>query len=239
MAPLLLLLAMLAAPPGADGFRWEQEDERLEFSYRWPAEADAIPALRAELRRRLDADLAEATDVAAESETMAREGGYPFRSHDFVKVWETAGQTPRLMSLEAEVSTYRGGAHGNLGFSALLWDRAEAEAVDAASLLGLAALARLTPRFCDSLDAEREERRGEPVRRDPDDLFAACPPLADQVLAFADADRDGRLDSLRVLIPPYVAGPYVEGPYLIEVAFESADLGGMASEYRISFEPPG
>jgi hypothetical protein len=91
-------------------------------------------------------------------------------------------------------------------------------------------------RFCATLDARRAENRGEPVRRDGQDPFSACPRLGEQVLAPVDTDHDGRFDTLRVLMPPYVAGPYTEGDYIVDVPFAAADLAGVSAAYRPAFE---
>jgi hypothetical protein len=239
MPAFAALLALLAALGGGanepSDFVAEERDEQLAFSYSWPAAVEVEPVLRARLAREMAAERVEARRTAKE-DRVARGGDFPFNPHDFEKTWRIAGGTERLLSLAASMHSYTGGAHGNLAFDALLWDRNADRPVEPAALLGAEAIAALTPRYCAALDAEREERRGEPVQRDSDDSFSACPPLAEQVLAFRDSDGNGRFDMLEALIPPYVAGPWVEGPYPLEVPFAAADLGGIPAEYRMSFE---
>jgi hypothetical protein len=239
MSVFAALLASLAASgPVAEerpDFVVEERDEQLAFSYSWPAAVEAEPTLRARLAREMAAARAEARRTA-EEDRVARGGDFPFNPHDFEKAWRIAGGTERLLSLAASTHSYTGGAHGNVAFDALLWDREEDRPVEPAALLGAEAIATLTPRYCAALDAERAERRGEPVSRDPEDPFSACPPLAEQVLAPADSDGNGRFDTLEVLIPPYVAGPWVEGPYPIDVPLAAGDLAGLDGTLRESFE---
>ena len=256
---LLLLLALgllapappaVAAPPPAepgpsaqpqsaaseapvDGFRWEQNDETLEFSYSWPNEAESVVELRTWLQRDLDAEFTRAAEYVEESQAAARENGIEFHPHHFDQDWSTAGTSEALVSLSASVETFTGGAHGNQRFASMLWDMRRGQALEVPALLGADALRRLTPRYCAALDAERLEIRGEPTPRD--DMFGDCPPLREQVLVVVDSDGNHRFDRLRVLMGPYVAGPYVEGSYAVELPLQAADLAGLPPAYRAEF----
>lgn len=232
--PLAALVAVAAAAMQPADFTREEESELLTFSYSWPAAAEAEPALRGLLHREMEAQRAQSRRWAEEDRERRREVGNEPMQHHYARGWQVAGATARLLSLTASEETFTGGAHGNLAFAVILWDRAAGEAVPAAQLLGGAALQGMTGRYCASLNAERRERRGEPVS--PDDFFADCPPLAELVLAPKDADGNGRFDTLDVLIPPYVAGPYAEGAYFAEVPFTGRDLAGVPERYRDSFE---
>lgn len=233
MLPLLALAAGVAQP--ADFVR-EEETELLDFGYGWPAAADALPALRALLHADMEAERAQAMRWAEEGRAEARRNGIEYMAHHYAKGWGIAGSTPQLLSLTATEETFAGGAHGNIAFAAILWDRAADRSVPAAETLGAAGLERMRERYCAALDAERAERRGEPVRPDPEDPHTLCPPLAEQVLAPVDRDGNGRFDGLDVQLAPYVAGAYAEGAYVAELSFEDEDLAGIADGYRPAFE---
>ena len=237
MSLLAVLTAVAAAAQSAGDFLAEEEGELLGFSYGWPAAAEAVPALRDRLRQEMEAARVEATGYAEEGRRDAAASGYDFNPHYFVKTWQLAGRTPRLLSLSASRETYSGGAHGNVGFSGLLWDVEANAAIEAAAVLGPEALERLAPRYCEALDAERAERRGEPVRPEAEDSFTTCPALAEQVLVPEDEDGNGRFERIAVLIPPYVAGPYAEGPYPLEVALGEEDVAAIDATHRSAFEP--
>jgi hypothetical protein len=231
---LIALLLAAAAPP--HDFLRDEENALLHFNYGWPAEAQAIPRLRARLAREMEGEHRQAVANARENRRNARANGFEYNVEDFDKVWEVAGNNIRLLSLTASLGSYSGGAHPNTSFHALLWDKAGNREVTAASVLGAAALRGFSARYCAALDAERAERREEPVVHDPQDPFTTCPAIAEQVLAPADADHDGRFDTLRILLGPYIAGPYVEGEYLLDLPIGAADLARIPAPWRASFE---
>lgn len=200
----------------------------LDFRYDWPAEAEAIPALRAMLRRRLETAHAEALAGARETREASRGANMPFYREMHDEVWSVEADTGRFLSLTADLHLDQNGAHPNRAFDALIWDRARGRATSAAALLGAAALAAMAPRYCSGLDTAVAAHGGEPP--------SPCPPLRERVLAFSDRDHDGRFDTLHVLIPPYAAASYADGSFVVDVTFERGDLGGLASADRAAFE---
>lgn len=232
---MIALAALLLAVTQPGDFSRAEETDLLEFSYAWPAAAARDPELNAILAERMEAAHFEARRTA-EEDRGTRPAEAPFNAHHYGESWGVDGDTGPLLSLSSSASTYSGGAHGNMMFAAILWDRATHRVLDTPGLFGRA-LASLADRYCAALVVEREERRGEPTPQG--DLFGDCPGIAQQVLAPSDRDRNGRFDTLRVLLPPYAAGPYVEGDYVIDVTFDTADLAAIAPEYRDAFEVPG
>jgi len=237
MTPLPALLALLATAAQPADFVRDEETELLDFHYAWPAVADAVPRLRARLLQDMDSARVEAFKNAEQDRVATRDLGFAYSPRIHEQNWVAAGNSPQLLSLSATVYSFTGGAHPNTDFTATLWDRESDEAVAAATLLGPGILAGLTPRFCDALNGRRAEIREEDIVTDGgDDPFTACPTLAEQVLVPADTDGNGRFDTLRVLIAPYIAGPYVDGAYIIEVRFDPADVTGISDHYRPAFE---
>ena len=217
--------------PAPGSFTFEETDEDIVFQYSWPVEVESTPALRQRLDRELSADYSEAFE-AAEADRARRRGlGLEFGQHDFVKDWHSEGITPQLLSLAATTSSYSGGAHPNVTFSALLWDRRTDRPVAAARLLGRQGLARIGPRYCAAFREDRAQAGGEPV--DPD---LPCPPLAARTLAPADQDANGRFETLVVLLDAYEAGGYAGGPAVVEIGFQAGDLPLIARRYRAEFE---
>ena len=223
-----------AAPP-AKAKAIEEKNELLEFSYSWPAEAAALPSLA----RRLEADLAKQrseASVAAKEDQAALQGDGNFNPHFFSKNWKSYGNGRRLLSLGASVETFSGGAHGNQTFDALLWDRTANAPVAAASLFSdpNRAFELMSRVYCQRLDRERGERRGEEPPLSGEGFSVDCPPLAEQVIV--PVDRDDRVfESLLVLIPPYAAGPYAEGNYEIEIELTDEMRRLIKPEYRAEF----
>ena len=242
MKPITLLAALAPLSLGAcatlfgpmSPFAFDRKGDLVEFNYAWPAEASRHPALVRQLRRDLETSFTATTAAAAADRASAKASDRPFRSHSFSRRWTTAGQSPRLLSLDGRTETYTGGAHPNHGAKALLWDRRLTREVTLASLLSSPqSLATLRPAYCRALDAERARRRGD-VRAGA--MFVECPRLDQLTLLPADRDRDGRFETLRWIADPYVAGPYSEGYYVIDQPVGAGFRSALKPAYRASFE---
>ncbi|WP_205481534.1 hypothetical protein [Sphingomonas arenae] len=236
-ATLLTAALLLTVQPARAGVEISSEDSLLDFSFGWSAEAAAVPAL--DRRFRIDAARQKsAALVTAREDREARKAMTgDWNGHFFSRQWSTAGQTVRLLSLEAETGTFTGGAHGNSGTSSLLWDRKLARELRIDDLLRRAGWwnGAIRQPFCVLLDRERAKRRQEPVDRS--DMFGECPELKELTLTLEDSDGNGRLDHVRVTADQYVAGPYAEGEYVISLPLTAAMLARLKPEYRASFEP--
>jgi hypothetical protein len=231
----LALLALTAAAVGPH--KVARETAALDFTFEWPAQAAAIPALDLRFYKQAKKDLAEVQANTREDQKLAKEQKRDFNSHYYSMTWSSAGETPRLLSLQGESGTFEGGAHPNRSYNALLWDRAlgreikiEDQFVRAASF---AALTRGP--YCKALASEQLKRReGEKL-----DLpeFNQCPKYSELAIAPVDKDKDGRFDTLRFVASPYVAGPYVEGEYENELPVTRQLMAAMRPAYRASYEP--
>lgn len=226
----------VAAPADGEGRAIAESTDDFEFEYSWPGEAAAIPALDAQLQARADAARAELVGTAREDRAAAAEADYPFRPHSFAGEWQVVADLPRWLSLSGTISTYAGGAHPNSGFDSLLWDR---QAQTARAPLDLFrspldfenAIAR---RFCAQLDAERAERRGEPVDPDADGYFNDCPGV-EEVTVLLGSSNGRTFDRIGILVMPYVAGPYAEGSYEFDLPVDTALLDAVRPAYRRDF----
>ena len=155
---IAFLAFLLAAQPAAHDQR--ERTALLDFHYRWPAAAEAVPALRAELRRRMAAAHAEALEGARQSRDSARGARVPFYREQYDEAWSVEAENGHYLSLTADLHTDQNGAHPNRDFEALLWDRAAGRAVNAATLLGPHVLARLEPHYCAMLATQIRARTG-------------------------------------------------------------------------------
>lgn len=158
------------------------------------------------------AEMGTARTAAARDAASARKAGFPFRAYETINDWSLAADTPRLLALAGETYSYTGGAHGNTGFAARIWDKTAKRSVGIEALFSDWPRARklLEPVFCKALAQEQARRRGGTDASS----FGECPKLSEQpVLPFAGLGRQA--GQFRVLMGPYVAGPYAEGSYLI------------------------
>jgi hypothetical protein len=230
-AALLSTTAAAAAP-----VKIERNSKLLDFTYAWPAEAAAVPALDRRFRSDLDKSLKDALANAREDQALARRQKRDFNQHYFSMQWTTAGQTPRLLSLQSELGSFEGGAHPLTTYNALLWDRRQSRQVSVGALFtrnsAFAALTRTA--YCNALDKERVKKR-EGVELGGE--FDQCPKFTDLAIAPLDKDKDGRFDTIDFVASPYVAGPYVEGEYDIRLPVTRQLISAIQPGYRASFEP--
>jgi hypothetical protein len=183
----------------------------------------------------MDSWKAKLTATATSDRAYRDTQGFPFNAYQGSKIWTTAGQSDRLLSLSAAIDDYTGGAHGNHGTHGLIWDRAAGTERVFADLFASPASPStlLTQPWCKALDAERaEKRQGQKLGGE----FDACPKLSEISIVPTDADANGRFETLRLTADPYVAGPYAEGNYKVDLPFTPALIAALKPEYRASFE---
>jgi hypothetical protein len=231
----LALAIALAAAAGPQPVKIDRQSKLLDFTFEWPAEAAAIPALDKRFRTEADKAYAEAHKDAEEDMALTREQTRDYHQHYYAAGWETLGQSQRLLSLVETVETFTGGAHPNHESSALVWDRRSDKEIAMDDLFAkLGAFTDSTrSAYCAALDKERSIRReGEKLGGE----FDECPKFADLAIAPADKNRDGRFDTIDFIAPPYVAGPYAEGEYDVELPVTAKLIAAMKAEYGPSFE---
>lgn len=232
--------AMTPAPnlaaPAAKPFMYEEKNDLVEYHFAWSAEAAAIPQLVDRFRAEMEKDKAELLANAREDKANRDKQDFPFNAYTSSTDYATAGQSPRLLSLSVDASSYTGGAHGNYGTNGLLWDRQAAKEIEIADLFAEPAnMDRLlTQRWCDALNMAREEKRGEPVSGNG--MFDECPKLSEIAIVPTDKDKNGRFERLILTASPYVAGPYVEGSYEIDLTVTPDLIAALKTDYRDSFE---
>jgi len=207
----------------------------LEFTYRWPREAEAVPKLRTTLRDDAAKQQASMRKMAAAERAWREKEKLGWHGLMFERVWTAAGQSPRLLSLRSKTANYTGGAHGNSFTRRLLWDRRLGREVSIGSLLrsGESWKGAIQQPFCVLLERERRKRVG--------DLSQTgnwpCPSHEQLATVLVDRDRNGRFDHVEITADPYAAGSYAEGEYIISLPLTATMLARLKPEYRASFEP--
>lgn len=225
-----------ASASGQPALELEEETELYAFDYSYDAALDAPPGLAAYLEadatKLRSALIAEATAGQADSKA----GDYEYRQHSLSKKWEVVADTPRFLSLSGNFATYSGGAHGMYGLESLVWDREAGAGMDGRAMFASPAAldAALSERLCAALNAERAERRGEPVPADGDGTFNDCVGTAEATVLVGSTN--GRaFDRIGVWFGPYVAGSYAEGAYELDFPVDARVLGAVKPEYRAAF----
>jgi len=219
---------------GARAVTEETDDYMFTFSY--PAKAGAIAPLGDLLDRELEERRTELATSSAQARREARADGFPYNKHSYEADWKVVADIPDWLSLSNEFSSYSGGAHGIYGVSSLVWDKQEAEAMEAIELFTSpqALEDALGDRFCDGLNKQREERRGDPVDPAADDIFNKCPDI-DELIVLVGSGSGRRFDRLTLYAGPYVAGAYAEGDFRVNLPVDRAVLDSVKPRYRDSF----
>ncbi|WP_432767948.1 MAG: DUF4163 domain-containing protein [Sphingopyxis sp.] len=215
----------------------KESSDLIEFAYSYPREAARIAGLAAWL----DGDRATKRDAliaAAERDKAAAEKeGFPYRPHSHLQTWQRVTDTPRFLSLSAEIETYMGGAHGMTSFDSLLWDRNRAIRLTPLDLFvsGDAFDAAIKDAFCERIDRAKAAKGIVPPAND-DGPFAACPAASAQTVWLGSSD--GRyLDRMTIAIAPYEIGPFAEGSYKINMPVTAALVKAVKPEYARDFLP--
>lgn len=202
------------------------------FSYAYPSSAGAIPGVKAWLDEDLAARRTYIADIAKEAKKAAASGGYPFNPLSYDMGWDVVTDLPGWLSLSAAFSTYTGGAHGNEGFDALLWDKRAAKMREATELFQSerAFSEAVRADFCKALDKERAERRDSTGIEG----FDECIEPTETVIILGSSNGKA-FNRIGFLIAPYLAGPYVEGDYEVTLPVTPAVLAKVKGEFRDSF----
>lgn len=228
-----------ATATGGGASAVEEENDTYSFDYAYPAAAGAIPDLAAMLDRKREDARSALEEQAGDDRAQAEANDYPYRPHSYSQEWKVVADTPGFLSLSGEFATYSGGAHGMYGLESLVWDKRAGRAMDGVDMFRSAEALddALGEKLCEALDAQRAQRRGEPLPAGPggDDFgFDSCQHVKDATVLVGSSN--GRaFDRIGIWFGPYVAGPYAEGAYELNFPVDAAVLDAVKSEYRAAF----
>lgn len=207
------------------------------FAFVYPAAAQRIPALKELLTRQAERDrLRLAQDAAAVPDTPQ-----PF---NYDAEWRLDAVTPELAAASAAISTYAGGAHGGIEYRAILIDRREDREIRLVDLFApnlfenslfgrrIRGIRAVQDGFCRALTAQVRSRRQQPLAK------IDCPDIEEQPVTLLCGPR-GRIEAMRAMLNPYVAGSWAEGSYEVDFPVDARMIGNMKRRYRVAFGPPG
>lgn len=213
----------------------EKGEAKREFAYSWPAEVSAVPELVERFTSERDKLLA---DQKGDWDEALREFGgsdcVACVSRGAEKSWAVVANLPRFLSLSAEIYAYTGGAHGNSGSTALVWDRETGRGLESRDVFTSprALQDALGAAWCKGLGEERRRKMGAdaPVE---DGIFP-CPPIADLTVLLGSKSKT-HFDRIGLIADPYVAGSYAEGAYEVTLPVTPAVLAAVKPEYKAAF----
>jgi hypothetical protein len=221
-----------------------ERDPRFIVGISYPQGLDKYPGLAAELQRYAGAardELMQAVDGLG--------GEKPTAPYDLSLAFSVLAETPQLVSVAANGSSYTGGAHGNPLVARFVWLPQRNELLRIGSLIADkdgwrvisdAVREQLHASLSQRIDADELE----PAERE--DLLKSGLKMIDEGSG-ADAgnfgqfepvlDAAGRITALRFVFPPYQVGPYSDGVQTADVP-ASLLLPHVADAYRGLFVAP-
>ena len=225
---LFALIALALAAP----HNIHREDRYLDFSYSWPASMAGGPRFKAHLQK---LETKEHRRRLAYAQQDQQESGPDFRQHSFKGIWKSQGTSSRLLSETFSYAVLSGGAHGNSGSLALIWDRSSNTPVKFANLFSASAIpTNLKHHYCLALIAARDRRRDGPSPAG--DWPNNCPKDDELTWSLIDRDHNGRFDRIKIEADPYVAGSYAEGAYVITLPVSSSLMSALDRSMQRDFE---
>lgn len=230
-ADALLTPAPDLPKPWVDAIDLSEQTELLDFQYVIPPEAAARAPLRDWMTNQAARLKARALKSAEDDFASSQASGFPFRQHSDGTRWAATADTRLLMSFQGQHYFYTGGAHPMVHYLALVYDKPKGTLMRPAGIFAdpAAAFAYLTPFYCERLDQLRLEKRG--AETDPSELFGDCPKLS-QASVIPISKTPKAIDTIRIVLDPYVAGPYAEGEYVVELPVDQSIIDLVKAEYQ-------
>lgn len=187
---------------------------------------------------------------AARAELMQAVNGLgerkPTAPYDLSLQFTGLVETPRIVAVAADGSTYTGGAHGNPLVQRFVWLPQHGRMLDAEALIpdpaGWTTLSEYVREQLmtetvrqldqDELEADQRARMLETAARMIDD---GTRPVASNFARFEPVmNADGAIRALRFVFPPYQVGPYSDGTRTVDVP-AAVVLPLVAADYRPLF----
>lgn len=215
-----------------------EHDPRYVVGISYPPAARQYPGLAVELdafARAARADLDEAVASLGQ--------GRPTAPYDLALEFSMLVETPRVVAVAADGSSYTGGAHGNPLIARFVWLPEQRKMLTAQELVAdgdgwqvISAQVReqLHEALFQRVDAEDMEpgERNQLVRSAAQMIDQGSTPDPENFAHFEPVmDAGGRIQALRFIFPPYQVGPYSDGIQAVVVP-AGVLLPHIADDYR-------
>lgn len=159
--------------------------------------------------------------------------GFPVPAYYQKIEWKISAQSPTLLSIYAEDNRFDGGAHPNMEFRAVLWDKTKNASIPVAELFSHDAdMTPIDTYVCHQIEAERSKRLGQPTTEAASGM--TCPKFVESKLILIPSTQSGKIGAIDALYQPFDVAPYAEGPYEIRVP-QSQLKGLIAPQYADQF----
>jgi hypothetical protein len=208
-----------AAPPAPAPvpFSYQSKTAGIETSLKLPPSLLTAPELH---QRIYDEGVADLKRFARDSVAARAEDSEDTTPYQRTVKWTTATETDKLISLEKQTFEFSGGAHGNVGLDAVLWDKALKRTLQPSALFKPNTdYARLDALLCQAVNDAKKAREGdgfEPATSAPG-AFWQCPHWRNSVVVLAPSNQPGKAGGLTFLFAPYAVSSFAEGDFMITI----------------------
>lgn len=201
-----------------------ENNESYVIGISYPPAAKKYPGLAAQLKQYADAARAELIEAV---EGLGNDK--PSAPYDLTLSFTELADTPQLVAIAADGSSYTGGAHGTPLIARFVWLPQQDKLLTAKELVPQAAgwkpisdyvREQLHTKLSERVDADElpPAERAEMIRDAGKMIDAGSEAEADNFAQFEPVmGADGKLTALRFVFPPYQVGPYADGTQAVEV----------------------
>ncbi len=207
----------------------------------FPQSAANYPGLAQALKAYADAARGDLMQAVA-----GLKGQKPTAPYDLSLQFTGLVDTPDVVAVAADGSSYTGGAHGNPLVARFVWlpkpqqmltAQALFASADALQVISDSAREQLSTTLSQRLDADDLEgaERAQQLQSSSRMIDDGTAPKAENFAQFEPVmDVSGRIRALRFVFPPYQVGPYVDGTRTVDIPARVL-LPIMAPEYKALF----
>ena len=207
----------------------------------FPQSAAKYPGLAQALKTYADAARGELMQAVS-----GWKGQKPTAPYDLSLQFTGLVDTPDIVAVAADGSSYTGGAHGNPLVARFVWlpkmqqmltAQALFPAADAWQVISDVSREQLATSMTQRLDADDVEgtERASQLQSSVRMINDGTAPKAGNFAQFEPVmDVGGRIRALRFVFPPYQVGPYVDGTRSVDIPARVL-LPIMAAEYKVLF----
>ncbi|MEP6633838.1 MAG: DUF3298 and DUF4163 domain-containing protein [Luteimonas sp.] len=218
-----------------------ERDPRYMIGISYPPVASKYPGLAAELRQYAEAARADIKDAVHEMGDRK-----PTSPYELSLSFNTVVDTPQIVAIAADGSSYTGGAHGNPLVARFVWLPGQDKSLKSGELItGTNAWRDISDYVREQLRAALSQRvdadelppaeRADVVRSGLKMIDEGTKPQVDAFDQFEPVlGADGKITALRFVFPPYQIGPYVDGTQTMDVPAHVL-LPYVATAYRSLF----
>jgi hypothetical protein len=218
-----------------------EHDPRYVIGISYPPVANRYPGLAAALKRYADDARGELMQAVA---GLGQEK--PRAPYDLSLSFTQVVTTPQVVAIDADGSSYTGGAHGNPLVACFVWLPQRNELLTAEKLMPDASAWKALSDFvrhqlhvalsqrvdADHLDGDQ---RADVLKDGGRMIDEGTAPDAENFSQFEPVlGADGRIAALRFVFPPYQVGPYADGRQTVDVPADVL-LPHVAPAYRPLF----